>query len=478
MPSLPWLNANAHRSFPFLAGTAARPGADPGSVEAVADDVVVDAGFVAGPASGFDPAADRVYLQRVRRAGGRLYFDFESDAPGLAGVTLTFGRDVSAAAGETEYADADTAGGYDPADSAASESASEALAGSGDCFQMGDSGTVVAAFDGRLRLYFNDDRWDDNFGGWSVAIAGNTYFVPPADPNGVDGPDLAAGHSYPYTASGVIRYHPNGSTAAPGGVIHGEGLAVAGIADDRFVCPGLQKFTLVGKLFLRSPVLTDSESASLADACPPEPPLSGYLVTGRLDALLALLPGDGVLTRAADDAAVVEPALVRSLAGGYVDSLNLANVDRTRASAPAGCDPTDWGFPVGGGRTYVAARCLRGDIRLKPGYNSVVRAEADDNRLTLGAAVGAGEGPACEEVPLFGGEAPPPGSDYLSGGPACNAVLRSINGSGGRFASVVGGQGVRVSADPENHAVVVDVNLSRMAVCAGDGGFSEVSESL
>ncbi len=228
-----------------------------------------------------------------------------------------------------------------------------------------------------------------------------------------------------------------------------------------------------------SPAADSSEtSESLSEGeCDPEPLWSGYLVTGPLDDLVARLPANGSLTRTSGG--IIEPALVQNAAMSYVESINLANADRTRVDAPDGCPPVEWAYDVGQDVVHVNARCLRGDVRFKAGYNATVRQETGENQIIFGAEVGAGEGQPCDEVPLFAGEVPPDGSALLEGGPRCNDIVRSINGIGGQFGSLLSGTGVRITEVPDLHKIIVDVNMSQLAICYSDSfSLLEVSETL
>lgn len=223
---------------------------------------------------------------------------------------------------------------------------------------------------------------------------------------------------------------------------------------------------------------TDSEaeyglSLTAPDETCLEPLWSGFLTTGDLTDLLALLPGDGELAGGAGQGGV-EPALVQNLSGAYVSSVSLANDDRTRVESPEGCEAVSWPEPPE--PLYLNAACLRGVVRFVPGYNSVVTQADADNTLTFAAEVGAGAGQPCNEVPLYGGEAPPAGGSLLSGGPACGQVLRSVNGVGGRLFDVAAGLGFQVTSLPDSNRVVVDCNLSGLALCPED--VSSVSESV
>lgn len=206
----------------------------------------------------------------------------------------------------------------------------------------------------------------------------------------------------------------------------------------------------------------------------------GFLTTGRLADLAAWLP-DGATVTGAAGVAVVEPALVQSLAGAWVHGVSLANAERTRATPPEGC-PGD-GWPYDPGAVHVWRACLAGPLRFEAGYNATVAVDAAANRVTLGARAGAGAGEPCGEVPLN-----PPERAYirgpfygrqgspLSGGPWCGSAVRSVNGVPGPDVAVRGGPGVAVTPDPAGHRLVVDANMSGLAACFSD--YLRVSESL
>lgn len=218
--------------------------------------------------------------------------------------------------------------------------------------------------------------------------------------------------------------------------------------------------------------LSESGSTSYEAGCD-EPLWEGFLVTGHLTDLEELLPADGTLSRDGGGSTTVEPSLIQNLSRRYVTRLALANGDRTRVSAPPGCD--DVVFPYDTGRLYVNARCLSGEVNVKPGYNVIVRQNVGDGTLTLLASVGAGEGQPCEQVTLFDGEVPPAGSTLLEGGLRCGEVLRSVNGTGGRQFELLAGRGVTVTAFPDEGRLVIDVNMSGLAIC--HDSLSRVSES-
>jgi hypothetical protein len=201
---------------------------------------------------------------------------------------------------------------------------------------------------------------------------------------------------------------------------------------------------------------SDPDDVGLCD----EPLWYGFVSTGRIAAFASLLPADGD----ASFDAVVEPALVQNLADTFVTRLSTANGDRTRVEPPEGCD----GEAAAVGEIFVNSYCITGEVRFRAGFNATARQSPEENSITLGAAVGAGEGEPCSPVPLYGDESPPADSVLYEGGPLCNETVRSINGVGGPLFTVASGPGVVVTSEPETNTVVIDVNLNGLAFQADD----------
>ena len=329
MASPGFYNVNRNRSYPFRTGTVDQPIAGPLTLLNLPDDAVVDAGFMMGVQSGFDPLIHSIRLRSITRIGNTFIFEFVCDAPALSGASLYFTRQVD-----------------DP-------------------------------------LY-------------------------------------------------VTEFSEEGT-----------------------------------------PVSQSSFSGSDIEPICRQPLWSGFMVSGTMESLDLVLPGNGVLL-GSTAAALLEPALVQNLANAFVEAVNLANDDRTRATAPTGCPPIV--FPFETGVTHVRARCLLGQVPFKAGFNATVRQRSTDNSITFGAAVGAGEGQPCGDVPLFPGEVPPPGSQLLEGGPLCGETLRSINGIGGPIFNFFSGVGVTFTPIPEKNRLVITVTLLGLALCFSST--SKVSESL
>jgi hypothetical protein len=346
---------NAARDFPFLKGDAAGwlLNGDPGPDDApyrLPYSAIVACGFMLGPGTGFVPGQHTVKMVKILRTGGRFWFYFTSDAPGLVGQHLAFSRDEDARHYSGEYLDLEP---EEESSGSLSESNSESASSSASSSESS-----------------------------SLSLS---QTEPDATCNYVD--------------------------------------------------------TLIG-----------------------------FIVTGSLEELCDLVEDGDELTGEAR----VEPALLQSLVNTYARSINLANGDRTRYRPPSGCDDPDW--PNRLHPLYVGSTCLAGKIVFVPGYNAVILQNDFNNSLTFSAAVGAGAGEPCTQVPVFEGETPPDDSLYLEGGPACNEVIRTVAGMTGPVVQLEGGDGVNIAFDPTGHKITVDVDLHSLSVCGDELIGSEVEE--
>jgi hypothetical protein len=205
-----------------------------------------------------------------------------------------------------------------------------------------------------------------------------------------------------------------------------------------------------------------SESSAAEYACGDSPRWEGSLTTGRLETILTDLLSEGDAKTFTAGEWQVEPARIQNLRKAFLQSIGLANYDRTRWQADPDCDETVPGAPP----VYVNKSCLDGPLRLKEGFNCTIRQEDASNTILISAALGGGSGLACVEVPLYAGEEPPEGSRVLSGGPTCTDVLKTINGVGGRVIRLLGGQGIQVTAAEESpHTVFITIGLQGFAYC-------------
>lgn len=211
------------------------------------------------------------------------------------------------------------------------------------------------------------------------------------------------------------------------------------------------------------------DESSNSGTCADDYIWEGFLVTGDMSNLVL---GDGESLTFSSYEWQVEPALLE--AADFVTSISLANVDRTRALAPCDAEQVLVPRPV-----YINRQCLTGPLLLKEGYNCAIRQDDNTNTITISAAVGAGEGEPCEEVPLYEDEAPPDlhaSSGLLSGGPSCGDIISRINGIPGPNVRIEGDRGIRIIPDGEDpHGLVIVVDTDPLTACVGasessDGG--------
>jgi hypothetical protein len=237
--------------------------------------------------------------------------------------------------------------------------------------------------------------------------------------------------------------------------------------DFRSNAPGLLEYSLLFNRDLAAvEYATDYVAATLIDGSgsPQDTLWEGFLVTGPMDSLAVLLPTDGAITPTTGPQ--IEPALIQNLGRGYVRTINLANQDRTRAVPPPPCPGSD--DPGTDYSNYIVnARNLVGDLRFKEGYNISIRQTARNNSLTFSSIQGAGAGVPCDEVKLTPGEVSPDGSGgLLTGGPACDEVIHSINGLTASVIRLVADLGTTITIDPEDTSVlIVDFDRNDMTVC-------------
>lgn len=184
------------------------------------------------------------------------------------------------------------------------------------------------------------------------------------------------------------------------------------------------------------------------EVCSIEPAWEGFLVTGPLQELVENL-ADGVTREFPSGSYVVEPGRIQSLVKSYLRSITVGNM--ARPEARSSCDETNTvARPV-----IINSRCIAGNIRFKEGYNAVVVQRNSTNEISIGADRGSGtptDGSLCEngsEIPFYTGEQPPAGSQFFSGGPACDELISSINGVQGPDITIVGGTGVQIVVDPD-----------------------------
>lgn len=205
--------------------------------------------------------------------------------------------------------------------------------------------------------------------------------------------------------------------------------------------------------------------------CAGRPVWDGYLVTGDLTDLAALLSANGGIWYAGvvgtDDELISEPALIQDLGKSYLRSVNLANEERTTATSCSSSAASTTSERL----LIVNETCITGPLEFKEGFNCAIAYSVFGNSLTFSAGVAAGEGEPCEEVSLYDSEAADGGSPFLSKGPHCHELISTVNGvtgTGGipNILTLSGGPGVLVIPTPGTpHSINATVTLSNFAVC-------------
>jgi hypothetical protein len=190
-----------------------------------------------------------------------------------------------------------------------------------------------------------------------------------------------------------------------------------------------------------------AESAPLnSKQCAEEPIWSGFIATGPLGALRDVFSsGTWSFT---DNDYRVEPALIQNLNKAYLRSISVGNYDRVRVPA-CGVTGTNDNRPI-----ILNARCIKGDIRLKEGYNCLITQTDRANELSVSATKGAGAGSTSaelcahgSEIPLYPAEPLAADSKFFSGGPACDELITTVNGVGGTNINIIGGAGINILID-------------------------------
>ena len=194
----------------------------------------------------------------------------------------------------------------------------------------------------------------------------------------------------------------------------------------------------------------------------------GFLVAGPSAALAATLPS-GTLSLP-DDARVLEPARIQSLLRSCLRSISVGNYSRITVAQDPECADSQSSELVATARPVIVnAENLQGPLQLKEGYNCRILQTDYARSLQIIAQRGAGTQPdaaLCEngsQLPLYEDEPLPDGSKFYSGGPACDEVVLTINGIGGKNVNIVAGTGLQLTADPETSTLTVEINKNNLA---------------
>jgi len=199
-------------------------------------------------------------------------------------------------------------------------------------------------------------------------------------------------------------------------------------------------------------VYEDAESAAAPEKdCADEPVWEGFIVTGDLEAASVT---SGIYDFEAGEAEppyVVEPATLQTLVKSYLRSIRVGNYSRT--VIPECPDEDTAATPTTREIIPQTDSCLKGDIQFVAGVNCRILQTDLTNTITIGPLLGANSDSVtgielCEnhgELPLFAEEAAPPGSQFLSGGPACNELISTINGVSGPAVVINAGAGITLA---------------------------------
>ena len=182
--------------------------------------------------------------------------------------------------------------------------------------------------------------------------------------------------------------------------------------------------------------------------CAEEPIWEGFLVTGVLTQLANQL-SDGQTITFTKNEYRVEPGRIQNLAKSYLRSITLGNYERT-AVPECNTNRSDV-RPI-----ILNAACIKGDVKLKEGYQCQITQNTRTNTIDISAGVTAGaekDDAFCEngsELPLFPGETIPENSKFYSSSPACDELIFTINGIGGKNISLLGGNGITITTTDAN----------------------------
>lgn len=198
-----------------------------------------------------------------------------------------------------------------------------------------------------------------------------------------------------------------------------------------------------------------------------------FMVCGRLD-VLSLSPGGNHFT----STPTVEPALIKSDARAFVNSIKLANEARpcpddcdcssssssssgseqsssSSSSSSGYCPPEPEPEPAlqsAPARLMLPRAPYTGAIKAKAGYNMQISVIEAQNALKFDAVVNAGEGMQCEDLRIESD-----GEPVADSCQTCGGLVYGINGHGfpAEHLQFVGDKGVVILPDADNHRVFI-----------------------
>ena len=191
-----------------------------------------------------------------------------------------------------------------------------------------------------------------------------------------------------------------------------------------------------------------------------------WLTTGTLNELANILNSSGKYLRRADQEIKILPARIQLMYSSFVSEINIANSPRT--IAPDFCLPN-----MSSSAYIINDENITGEVRFKPGYNSIVTQNNVTNTLEFDAKKGEGEGEPCGEIMLNERETRPYGSKLFTGGPSCGELMKTVNGVHGPKITLIPGHGIDFVTDPDNYTIYVVPSMRNMAICLDDMYSSE-----
>lgn len=224
-----------------------------------------------------------------------------------------------------------------------------------------------------------------------------------------------------------------------------------------------------------------AESAEKNTACADEPVWSGFIVTGKLNNVLAAVNAAGGTLTFAANTYVIEPARIQNLNKSYLRSISVGNYARTTVPP---CDATT---PNTAAKEIIwNEECLKGALSFKEGYNASILQISRANTLVFSVTKGGGakqDNELCEnygEIPFFAGEVankpfiyngtetkPALRSKFLSGGWSCKDLIFTINGVGGSNVNIIGGKNIQIGYDENESAITIALSENAQGRCNG-----------
>lgn len=205
------------------------------------------------------------------------------------------------------------------------------------------------------------------------------------------------------------------------------------------------------------------DATTIAGGIPDSLRGTGYLNVGDLTDITAL----GVGLYLLNSPPRVEPALLQSLIGSFVQAVNLA--DDFRLCPTACCDSSSSSSSsssAGIDDALLVASGLTGSVKFKEGFNAQIQVDPVANAIVVGAGIGLGAGQPCHDLTIDQNGI---SSDACG---TCQGFIRSINGIISRTGSLslAGGPGVTVEAAA--HKLIVKMDVTQLCLLSSSSSSS------